>query len=462
KMSKCTYGPPMDSDDSDSSYDGFYFSDKMKRSKPAPYVHPEQKLYDAVMDGDFDAVVREIKALLFHVDDSLKGGPTILMYACMNGQYELAEYLIENLSANVNQHVDSVMPLMLACDCQNKDDHLVDKLVRLLLRHGAVINVSDKYGMTPFMFACRNGFTNVVRMLIKEVSFDAVDNNGCTPIFHAIEHNHIEVVKILIEAGVNATIANNKGYTPTQVAECHGYYDLIQLLPKAATSAYIVPSHFLGYNSLRDQIPRLFLKSDCPEYFQELNCILRSMEVQNTLQYFAEARISLAEFLVMDEQSLKEIGIQLPIYRNKIMKGILDFHLHHWSKKSIARVKKDGMDNFYEILMIAANHLQQLVILQASLKFVLKNQKAQKLGQPSETQLTILQSNLQGYRDVINEMSRTVKYLGSFSPHINPLYIDFNDIIAERKRKKVRNYFKYTTILLGISVFICLKCKWFQ
>ncbi|XP_017087716.2 ankyrin repeat, SAM and basic leucine zipper domain-containing protein 1 [Drosophila bipectinata] len=460
-MSNCTYGPPMDSDDSDSSYDGFYFSDKMNRPKPAPYVHPEQKLYDAVLDGDFEAVVREIKALLFHVDDSLKDGPTILMYACMNGQYELAEYLVEKLSANVNRHVDSVMPLMLACDCQKKDAHLVDKLVRLLLRNGAVINVSDKYGMTPFMFACRNGFTSVVRMMIKEVSFDAVDNKGCTPIFHAIEHNHIEVVKILVEAGVNVTIANNKGYTPTQVAECHGYYDLIQLLPQAP-SAYLVPSHFLGYSTLRDQIPRLFLKSDCPEYFQELNCILQSMEVQNTLRYFAEARISLAEFLVMDEQSLKEIGIEFPIYRNKIMKGILDFHLHHWSKKSIARVKKDGMDNFYEILMIAANHLQQLVILQASLQFVLKNQKAQKLGQPSETQLTILQSNLQGYRDVINEMSRTVKYLGSFSPHKNPLYIDFNDIIAERKRKKVRNYFKYTTILLGISVFICLKCKWFQ
>lgn len=64
--------------------------------------------------------------------------------------------------------------------------------------------------------------------------------------------------------------------------------------------------------------------------------------------------------------------------------------------------------------MIAANHLQQLVIIQASLQFVLKNQKGQKLGQPSETQLTILQSNLQGYRDVLNEMSRTVKYVSFY------------------------------------------------
>lgn len=61
--------------------------------------------------------------------------------------------------------------------------------------------------------------------------------------------------------------------------------------------------------------------------------------------------------------------------------------------------------------MIAANHLQQLVIIQASLKFVLKNQRKGKLGQPSDTQLATLQSNLEGYRDVLGELSKTVKYV---------------------------------------------------
>ncbi|KAH8402107.1 hypothetical protein KR009_009832, partial [Drosophila setifemur] len=480
KMSQCTYGPPMDSD-SDSSYDGFYFSDVVRRSKPARYVDPELKLYEAVMDGDLKGMLREMKGLLYHVDHSLKCGSTMLILACHEGHYEFAEYLVEKLSANVNQQVDSVMPLMMACDCQKKDPYVVEKLVRLLLRHGAVVNISDKFGMTPFMFACQNGFTSVVRMLIKDVSFEAMDNNGCTPIFHAIERNQVEVVKLLVEAGFNATRPNNKGYTPTQVAECHGYYDLLEILPRPPTT-YQVPTHFLGYNTLKDQIPRIFLKSDCPEYFQELNAILRAIDLQAMLQYFAKSRTSLAEFLIMDDQALKDVGIEFPICRNKIMKGILDFHLHHWSNKSIARVKKDGMDNFYEILMIAANHLQQLVIVQASLRFVLNNQKEGKLGHPSETQLSSLQSSLHGYRNVLNDLTKNVKYvsleiiklcriillciifllnlqLGAFSPDKSPLYIDFNEIQAERKRKKVRNYFKYTTIILGISVFICLKCK---
>ncbi|XP_017061509.1 ankyrin repeat domain-containing protein 27 [Drosophila ficusphila] len=458
--SRCHYGPPLDSD-SDSSYDGFYFSNDRKRVKPAPYVDPEQKLYNAAVDGDLPIVQEEMRRLGFHVDQNVRGGPNLLMIACCEGHYEMVKWLVEEGKANVNRQLDSLMPLMAACDCSHKDPYVAEKIVRLLLLHGAAVNVSDKYGMTPFMSACQNGFIGVVRLMIKDVSFDAVDNQGCTPIFHAIEKNHVEVVKLLVEAGVNATIANNKGYTPTQVAECHGYYDLLEILPRPAFT-YSVPVHFLGYNTLRDHIPRIFLKSDCPEYFQELNGILQSINAGNMVQHFAIARTSLAEFLVMDEQSLRDVGIEYPIYRNKILKGILDFHLHHWSNKSIARVKQDGMDNFYEILMIAANHLQQLIIIQASLRFILKNQQKEKLGQTSEMQLASIKSNLQGYRDVLNQVTKTVKYLGSFSPSQNPLFIDFNEILAERKRKKVRNYFKYTTIILGISVFICLKCKWFS
>ncbi|KAL7738130.1 hypothetical protein ACLKA6_006474 [Drosophila palustris] len=457
---KLRYGPPPDSDDSDdSSYDGFYFPEKLQREKPRAYIRRDQKLYDALQNGDLQRVLEEIDALQFPVDNQVCDGDTMLMHACRNGHYELALHLVETCKANVNKQVDSVMPLMLACDCQAKDQYVAEKLVRLLLSHGAVINVSDKYGMTPFMFACRKGYTNIVRLLIKDVSFDAVDNQGCTPIFFAIENNHAEIVKLLIEAGVNANIANNKGYTPKQVAEFHGFYDLLEFLPRE-NAVYLVPSEFLTYNTLRDHVPRIFLKSDCPEYFQELNTILSTIDMDNMLEHFAKSHTSLGEFLNMDDKKLRDIGIKFPIYRNKIMKGILDFHLHHWSKKSIARVKKDGLENFYDILMITANHLQHLVIIQSSLRFVIRNQLEGNLGQPTEMQLINLQSSLNAYRGVIKDLTKTIKYLGSFSPSKSPLYIDYNEIIEERKRRKVRSYFKYTTLILGISVFICFKCKW--
>ena len=213
---------------------------------------------------------------------------------------------------------------MNVCDSHCKEKHVLEKIVKLLLQHGAIINMADKYGTTPFMLACKNGHTNIVRLLINDVSFDAFDNQGCTAIFHAIENNRADIVKILVDAGVNYKIANKKGYTPIQVAQFHGFYDLLELLPKEK-EAYIVPSKFLGYNTLRDYIPRIFLKSECPEYFQEISTILLSINMDNFLEYFAKGRITLAQFLIMDDESLKELGIKFPIYRMKIMKGLLEW-----------------------------------------------------------------------------------------------------------------------------------------
>lgn len=64
--------------------------------------------------------------------------------------------------------------------------------------------------------------------------------------------------------------------------------------------------------------------------------------------------------------------------------------------------------------MITANHLQHLVIIQASLRFVIQNQMKGELGQPLEMQLTNLRSNLRAYRGVIDDLTKTVKYVRKY------------------------------------------------
>lgn len=53
-----------------------------------------------------------------------------------------------------------------------------------------------------------------------------------------------------------------------------------------------------------------------------------------------------------------------------------------------------------------------------------------------------------------------ISQLASFSPPKNPLYIDYDEFVAERKRLKFKSYFKYT-LAIGLSVFLCLKVKRF-
>uniref|UniRef100_A0A1A9V9R0 SAM domain-containing protein n=1 Tax=Glossina austeni TaxID=7395 RepID=A0A1A9V9R0_GLOAU len=448
------YRPPET--DSEDDYDGFYFGDELT-SRPKQYFtikDEEEELRNAVNGGDLMSIKENISKLNFDVNSPLKGSYTLLMHACREGFYEIVEYLVLVKKANVNKQVDSITPLMQACDCKNKSSFVVDKICNLLLQHGAVINVSDKYGTTPFMLACKNGHTNIVRTMIKDVSFDAVDNQGCTPIFYAIEHNHGEIVKILIDAGVNYTKANSKGYTPRQVAQFHGFYDLLEFLPIEEEDGYLVPAQFLTYSTLRDYIPRIFLRSECPEYFQEVHNILLSINMEKYLEYFAKERVPLNKFLCLDDKDLEKIGIQFPLFRMKILKGLLNFHLHHWSKKSLNRLNKSSKNNFYEVLMITANHLQHLIIINSSLRFVRRHLEQNLLGPLEHEHIQIMLRNLENYQLTIKALRNTTTYLASFSPDKNPLYIDYNEYLAERKRSRIKWYFKYTTIVIGIS---CLK-----
>uniref|UniRef100_A0A1B0BSZ7 SAM domain-containing protein n=1 Tax=Glossina palpalis gambiensis TaxID=67801 RepID=A0A1B0BSZ7_9MUSC len=460
-INNIVYRPP--DTDSDEDYDGFYFGDELA-SRPKQYFtikDEEEELRNAVYGDDLMSVKENISKLNFDVNSPLKGGYTLLMHACREGFYEIVEYLVLEKKANVNKQVDSITPLMQACDCKSKSSFVVDKICNLLLQHGAVINVSDKCGTTPFMLACKNGHTNIVRIMIKDVSFDTTDNRGCTPIFYAVENNHGEIVKILIDAGVNYSKPNGKGYTPKQVAQFHGFYDLLEFFPIEKEDGYIVPTQFLTYSTYHDYIPRVFLRSECPEYFQEVYKILLSINMERYLEYFAKERVPLSTFLCLDDKGLEKLGIQFPLSRMKILKGLLDFHLHNWRKKSLSRLNKFSKDNFYEVLLITAYHLKRLIIINSSLRFVRRHLEENLLGPVEKEHIQIMLRRLEDYQLTIKALRNTITYLASFSPDKNPLYIDYNEYLAERKRSRIKWYFKYTTIAIGISVFICSKFKRF-
>ncbi|XP_055846168.1 uncharacterized protein LOC129912083 isoform X2 [Episyrphus balteatus] len=453
------YGPPET--DSEDDYDGFSFGDTIieDHRRQNHFVFEQKSDHDieqAIEEGELNKLTDIIEEGNININNPLGNGTIMLALACRAGQLEIVKYLLGQ-KANVNKQVESVTPLMETCACI-KQCREVTEIAKLLLAAGAVVNVSDKYGTTPFMLACQNGHMDVVRLFINDVSFDAVDNQGCTPIFHAIENNRADIVKFLVESGANASVANKKGYTPRQVAQFHGFYDILEMLPKEKGQPYQVPTTFLSYNSICDMIPRIFLKSECPEYFQDINLILMNMGMENILEYFAKEKTSLADFLTMNEERLEEIGIEYPIHRLKVLKGLLNFHLNQWTKRSIARVQKGRPDNFYEILVLSANHLQNLVIINSSLKYVKYNSQCGHFGPISTDIVQSLRKNLQNYRAVMKDLNQTTSYLQSFSPAFPPLYIDYDDYLAEKKKNTTRKILKYT-FFVAVSVVICLKMQ---
>lgn len=64
--------------------------------------------------------------------------------------------------------------------------------------------------------------------------------------------------------------------------------------------------------------------------------------------------------------------------------------------------------------MITANHLQHLVIITATLRFIKENVKTKELGNVTQVQLQSLQQNVNAYRVTIKELHRTTEYVRNF------------------------------------------------
>src|SRR5262249_45639252 len=95
------------------------------------------------------------------------------------------------------------------------------KIMELLLDHGADVNaVDDSTDSTLLMTASLNGDDVMAALLVdRGALLNEKDCNGDTALHRAAQHNHAEVVQILVEAGDNTRELNSDGKTARQLAE---------------------------------------------------------------------------------------------------------------------------------------------------------------------------------------------------------------------------------------------------
>ena len=71
-----------------------------------------------------------------------------------------------------------------------------------LANEGADFNVANAFGVIPLMSAARSGNLSLVKFLLKHTdNINQEDKEGNTALFYAVEHDHLEVVKLLHEHG---------------------------------------------------------------------------------------------------------------------------------------------------------------------------------------------------------------------------------------------------------------------
>ena len=77
-----------------------------------------------------------------------------------------------------------------------------EKVVEMLIRHGANVNATNNYGLTPLYIASVKDNENVVRMLLEDPLCDhtITDDNGRTPEYVARLKGHTEIADMFHNA----------------------------------------------------------------------------------------------------------------------------------------------------------------------------------------------------------------------------------------------------------------------
>ena len=113
---------------------------------------------------------------------------------------ELAELMRQNpgFDVNMDQNGNGYTLLHHACDGNSRS-----AVIPLLVAHPDIdANVKNKYGGTPFYYACY-GRPSCVREMLKDfrVKVNEPDKDGWTPLWWAAINDHLDVIKVWIASG---------------------------------------------------------------------------------------------------------------------------------------------------------------------------------------------------------------------------------------------------------------------
>lgn len=170
-------------------------------------------------------------------------GWTALMFASAFGLVQVMELLLNDPRIDVNcVDEEGSTPLIMAASSGH------DTAVKLLLAaDGIDVDREDNHGWTALWHAVSNGHEDVVRSLVtrvKDVDLPTAGLEEGTPLIEAVEQGHIEVVRVLLEAGADPNFLALAERGPLSFAAQNGHAEIITLLREAGATLY----HFTDCN----------------------------------------------------------------------------------------------------------------------------------------------------------------------------------------------------------------------
>jgi len=146
-----------------------------------------------------------------------------LFLAVQEPSPKVADVLIAWPKTNVEfRTAKDESPLMLASLRGHVD------LVKKLIARGGDVN---KTGWTPLHYAATNGHLEIMNLLLENHAYiDAESPNKTTPLMMAAQYGNAAAVRLLLEAGADATLRNQLGLTAIDFANKANRSDSAELI----------------------------------------------------------------------------------------------------------------------------------------------------------------------------------------------------------------------------------------
>lgn len=245
--------------------------------------------------------------------------------------YDIAEILLEN-GANINlknNDGNSALHYLVRDKIEN---------VELLLKYDADVNIVNNDNETPILTAVLyGGKQEVIELLIRyKADINIANNSGKTPLFYAIEKNNLDIAKILILAGADATIKDLEGNSAYKLALINNYKNIYSLIEK----------NIIQNKTDDNNIEELFMRACKNGNFGVVEMLISKNNLDITyvdddgrtpLHYVARiGKVSIGEFLIKQ-------GININ-YRDKFEQTALHFATSARQKNMVELLIKNGAD----------------------------------------------------------------------------------------------------------------------
>jgi hypothetical protein len=169
-----------------------------------------EDFFRAIMQ-DEEAQVTALLKRGFDPNTSDPTGVPGLMLATKESAFKVVNVLLNHPKIRVEvRNAADESPLMLTALKGETE------LCQRMIRKGADVN---KPGWAPLHYAATSGHLAVMRLLLDEHAYiDAASPNNTTPLMMAAHYGTPEAVKLLLEAGADATLRNDLGLTAIDFA----------------------------------------------------------------------------------------------------------------------------------------------------------------------------------------------------------------------------------------------------